>query len=187
MNSLESKIESLIFCSPKPIKLSDIIKAFSESEKSNFSEKSILESINILINKFKSDDFSFEIIESGGGYQFLTKKDYSQLNEILLKQQSKRRLSISALETLSIIAYKQPVTKSEIEKIRGVNCDYTIQKLLDKELIRIEGKSDKVGRPLIYSTSEKFMDYFGINSLEQLPTIKDFQKEENSIGDEDEI
>lgn len=187
MNSLESKIESLIFCSPKPIKLSDIIKTFLESEKSNFSEKRISESIKILINKFKSDNFSFEIIESGGGYQFLTKKDYSQLNEILLKQQSKRRLSISALETLSIIAYKQPVTKSEIEKIRGVNCDYTIQKLLDKELIIIEGKSDKVGRPLIYSTSEKFMDYFGINSLEQLPTIKDFQKEENSIGDEDEI
>ena len=187
MSSLESKIESLIFCSPKPIKLSDIIKTFLESEKSNFSEKRISESIKILINKFKSDNFSFEIIESGGGYQFLTKKDYSQLNEILLKQQSKRRLSISALETLSIIAYKQPVTKSEIEKIRGVNCDYTIQKLLDKELIRIEGKSDKVGRPLIYSTSEKFMDYFGINSLEQLPTIKDFQKEENSIGDEEEI
>ena len=187
MNSLESKIESLIFCSPKPIKLSDIIKTFLESEKSNFSEKRISESIKILINKFKSDNFSFEIIESGGGYQFLTKKDYSQLNEILLKQQSKRRLSISALETLSIIAYKQPVTKSEIEKIRGVNCDYTIQKLLDKELIRIEGKSNKVGRPLIYSTSEKFMDYFGINSLEQLPTIKDFQKEENSIGDEEEI
>ena len=187
MSSLESKIESLIFCSPKPIKIGEIIKIFSESEKSDFSEKKVLENIKKLINKFKSDDFSFEIIESGGGYQFLTKKDYSRLNEILLKQQSKRRLSISALETLSIIAYKQPVTKSEIEKIRGVNCDYTIQKLLDKELIIIEGKSDKVGRPLIYSTSEKFMDYFGINSLEQLPTIKDFQKEENSIGDEEEI
>ena len=187
MSSLESKIESLIFCSPKPIKIGEIIKTFSESEKSDFSEKKVLESIKKLTNKFKSDDFSFEIIESGGGYQFLTKKDYSRLNEILLKQQSKRRLSISALETLSIIAYKQPVTKSEIEKIRGVNCDYTIHKLLDKELIRIEGKSDKVGRPLIYSTSEKFMDYFGINSLEQLPTIKDFQKEENSIGDEEEI
>ncbi len=187
MNSLESKIESLIFCSPKPIKTGDIIKTFSESEKTNFSEKTIIDGIKKLINKFKDDNFSFQIIESGGGYQFLTKKDYSQLNEIFLKQQSKRRLSISALETLSIIAYKQPITKSEIEKIRGVNCDYTIQKLLDKHLIKIDGKSDKVGRPLIYSTSEKFMDYFGINNLEQLPTIKDFQKEENSIGDEKEI
>ena len=187
MSSLESKIESLIFCSPKPIKLSDIIKTFSESEKVDYSKNKISENIERLIKKYKSDDYSFEIIESGGGFQFLTKRDYSRLNEIFLKQQSRRRLSISALETLSIIAYKHPVTKSEIEKIRGVNCDYTIQKLLDKELIRIEGKSDKVGRPLIYSTSEKFMDYFGINSLEQLPTIKDFQKEENSIGDEEEV
>ena len=95
-----------------------------------------------------------------------------------LNNNLKRRLSISALETLSIIAYKQPVTKSDIEKIRGVNCDYTIQKLLDKGLIVIKGKSDKVGRPLIYITSDKFMDYFGINNLDQLPTIKDFQKEE---------
>ena len=94
--------------------------------------------------------------------------------------------AIESLKTLSIIAYKQPVTKSDIEKIRGVNCDYTIQKLLDKGLIVIKGKSDKVGRPLIYITSDKFMDYFGINNLDQLPTIKDFQKEENSIGDEGE-
>ena len=187
MSSLESKIESLIFCSPKPIKVNDIIKAFSESEKTKYDESKIKKTIDKLIDKYNSKEYSFEIIESGGGYQFLTKNIFSRLNEILLKQQSRRRLSISALETLSIIAYKQPVTKSEIEKIRGVNCDYTIQKLLDKELISIIGKSDKVGRPLIYSTSDQFMDYFGINSLDQLPTIKDFQKEENSIGDEEEV
>ena len=187
MSSLEANIESLIFCSPKPIKIGDIKKTFLESEKKKFSEQEIYKSLNSLIEKYKNDDYSFEIIESGGGYQFLTKNKFSTLNEILLKQQSKKRLSISALETLSIIAYKQPVTKSDVEKIRGVNCDYTIQKLLDKELIKIKGKSEKIGRPLIYATSEKFMDYFGINSLEQLPTIKDFQKEENSIGNEEEI
>ena len=187
MNSLETKIESLIFCSPKPIKIDIIQKAFTESESINYNEKEIKDCLDSIFKKYNNNNFSFELVESGGGFQFLTKKEFSRLNEILLKQQSKRRLSISALETLSIIAYKQPVTKSEIEKIRGVNCDYTIQKLLDKELIKIEGKSDKVGRPLIYSTSLKFMDYFGINSLDQLPTIKDFQKEENSIGDEKEI
>ncbi len=187
MNSLETKIESLIFCSPKPIKIHDIQKAFTESENKDYNEKEIKDSLEVILNKYKDSNFSFEIVESGGGFQFLTKNEFSRLNEILLKQQSKRRLSISALETLSIIAYKQPVTKSEIEKIRGVNCDYTIQKLLDKELIKIEGKSEKVGRPLIYATSLKFMDYFGINNLDQLPTIKDFQKEENSIGDEKEI
>lgn len=187
MNSLESKVESLIFCSPKPIKIVDIIKTFKESEKEHYSEESILKSIKKIQKKFSDIKFSFEIVESGGGYQFLTKNEFSRLTEIMLKQQSRRRLSISALETLSIIAYKQPVTKLEVEKIRGVNCDYTIQKLLEKELINIDGKSDKVGRPLIYSTSERFMDYFGINNLDQLPTIKDFQSEENSIGNEREV
>ena len=187
MNSLESNVESLIFCSPKPIKIVDIINTFKESEKEHYSEESILKCIKKIQKKFSDIKFSFEIVESGGGYQFLTKNEFSRLTEIMLKQQSRRRLSISALETLSIIAYKQPVTKSEVEKIRGVNSDYTIQKLLEKELINIDGKSDKVGRPLIYSTSERFMDYFGINNLDQLPTIKDFQSEENSIGNEREV
>ena len=187
MDSLETKIESLIFCSPKPIKISEIKEIIKENDGNIYQEKQIHNLLNSLIKKYDDDSYSFKIVESGGGFQFLTKNKFSRLNEILLKQQSKRRLSISALETLSIIAYKQPVTKSEIERIRGVNCDYTIQKLLDKELIEIEGKSEKVGRPLIYGTSVKFMDYFGINSLNQLPTIKDFQKEENSIGDETEI
>jgi segregation and condensation protein B len=104
----------------------------------------------------------------------------------MLKQQSKRRLSNSALETLSIIAYKQPVTKSEIERIRGVNCDYSIQKLLEKELIEIRGKSEAVGRPIIYGTSPNFMEYFGINDMKDLPTPKDFAPEENAIGEESE-
>ena len=187
MSFLESGIESLIFCSPKPIKLEEIIRVFAEAKNKNYNEKKIKKTLYELIAKYKDSSFPFQIIESGGGFQFLTKNEFSDLNETLLKQQSKRRLSVSALETLSIIAYKQPVTKSDIEKIRGVNCDYTIQKLLDKELIIIKGKSDKVGRPLIYITSEMFMDYFGINNLDQLPTIKDFKKEENSIGDEEEI
>ena len=103
---------------------------------------------------------------------------------MLLKQHSDKRLSIASLETLAIIAYKQPIIKSEIEQIRGVNCDYTINKLLEKNLIEIKGKSDKLGRPLIYITSMKFMDYFGINNLNELPTIQDFSEEENMIGDE---
>ena len=177
MSELESNIEALIFCSPKPIKIDDIQKIFFEYDKKKYKFESIQSAIQNLINKYQHNNYAIEIIESGGGFQFFTKNKFSRLNEILLKQ----------LETLSIIAYKQPVTKSDVEKIRGVNCDYTIQKLLDKELIEISGKSEKVGRPLIYNTSEKFMDYFGINSLNQLPTLKDFQKEENTIGDEQEL
>jgi len=144
-------------------------------------EKAVLE----LIAKYEQDEYSFQIIRSGGGFQFLTKPAYQSSIGILLKQQSKKRLSTSALETLSIIAYKQPVTRGQMEQIRGVNCDYAVTKLLEKELIEIRGKSDAVGKPLLYGTSEKFMDYFGINSLDELPTPKDFKEEENEIGRKD--
>ena len=134
--------------------------------------------------QFEKEDFAFQIYKIGGGYQFLTKPSYQASIGILLKQQSKRRLSNSSLETLSIIAYKQPVTKGEIEQIRGVNCDYAVQKLLEKELVEIKGKSDSIGRPILYGTSDKFMDYFGINDLADLPTLKDFATTENEIGEE---
>lgn len=147
-------------------------------------EKDILERIEKLQKKYEGDDYAFGIEKSAGGYQFLTKPAYQASIGILLKQQSKKRLSNSALETLSIIAYKQPVTKSDVEQIRGVNCDYTIQKLLEKELIEIKGKAEKIGRPILYGTSEKFMEYFGINSLDDMPTPKDFSQEANRIGEE---
>ena len=114
----------------------------------------------------------------------ITKPAYQSSISIYLKQQSKKRLSTAALETLSIIAYKQPVTKAEIEQIRGVNCDYSVQKLLEKNLVEIRGKADTIGRPLIYGTSDKFMDYFGINDLSELPTPKDIGQQENEIGEE---
>ncbi len=139
-----------------------------------------------ITQKFSADEFSFELLKTSGGYQFFTKPAYQASISILLKQQSRRRLSTSSMETLSIIAYRQPITKSEVEKIRGVNCDYAIQRLLEKELIKIHGKSETVGRPLIYGTSAKFMEYFGINDLKDLPTIKDFAEEENTIGEQTE-
>ena len=146
----------------------------------------IASGLNEVKDRYDGDDKSFALVKSGGGYQFLTKPAYQASIGILLKQQSKRRLSNSALETLAIIAYKQPVTKSELEQIRGVNCDYAVQKLLEKELVEIRGKSEGVGRPLLYGTSPKFMDYFGINDLKELPTPKDFSQEENTIGTENE-
>jgi segregation and condensation protein B len=95
-------------------------------------------------------------------------------------------LSQAALETLAIIAYKQPVTKPDIEQIRGVNCDYSIQKLLEKELISIIGKSEAIGKPILYGTSTVFMDYFGINSIDELPQIKEFTDDTASIGEQTE-
>jgi len=149
-------------------------------------EKDISSGLEAIENKYNDEAFSIQLVKTGGGFQFLTKPAYQASISILLKHQSKKRLSTSALETLSIIAYKQPVTKSEMEQIRGVNCDYSVQKLLEKELIEIRGKSESLGRPILYGTSEMFMDYFGINDLKELPTPKDFAPEENEIGNKEE-
>jgi segregation and condensation protein B len=142
------------------------------------------DAINELIGKYQSEDFSFQLEHLGGGYQFLTKPAYQTSIGILLRQQSQKRLSTAQLETLSIIAYKQPVTKGDIEQIRGVNSDYSVQKLLEKELVDIKGKSDGLGKPILYGTSRKFMEYFGINSLADLPQPKDFSQPDNQIGEE---
>ena len=187
MKFLTNHVEALIFCSPSPLKLGEIRSSLSEMFDADVPEKDILKSIDELSKKYDDEEYSFTIVKSGGGYQFLTKPAYQSSISILLKQQSKRRLTTSALETLSIIAYKQPVTKGELEAIRGVNCDYTVNKLLEKGLIEIKGKSDSIGRPILYGTSERFMDYFGINEISELPTPKDFSHEANEIGDEREI
>jgi len=151
-------------------------------------EADIQSALDRINEKYSDDTFAFSLNHSGGGYQFLTKPAYQASIGIMLKQQSRRRLSTSALETLSIVAYKQPVTKSEVENIRGVNCDYAVQKLLEKGLVEIKGKSDGIGRPLLYGTSETFMEYFGINDLSELPTPKDFSsQEDNVIGDESDL
>ena len=186
MDFLGNHIEALIFCAPKPIQKKEIRNCLSEMFEAEIPLKDVDKALEQLMEKFKDDSYSFEIINSGGGYQFLTKPAYQSSIGILLKQQSKKRLSTSALETLSIIAYKQPVTKSEIEQIRGVNCDYTVQKLLEKELVEIKGKAESIGRPLLYGTSARFMDYFGINDIKELPTPKDFATEENEIGAQSE-
>lgn len=186
MDFLKNHVEALIFCSAQPIKDVEIQSCLAEMFDADVPLEDISKAIDQLQEKYAPDEFSIEISKVGGGYLFFSKPAYQASIGILLKQQSKRRLSNSAMETLSIIAYKQPVTKSDIEKIRGVNCDYTVQKLLEKELIEIRGKSDTVGRPLIYGTSKNFMEYFGINDLKDLPTPKDFAQEENIIGEESE-
>ena len=187
MDFLKNHVEALIFCSAQPIKDRDIQSCLGEMFDAEVPIEDIQQAAKELMEKYAEEQYSFEISLIGGGYLFYTKPAYQASIGILLKQQSKRRLSNSALETLSIIAYKQPVIKSEIEKIRGVNCDYSIQKLLEKELIEIKGKSDAVGKPLIYGTSPNFMEYFGINDIKDLPTPKDFAPEdENIIGEEQE-
>lgn len=170
-------LESLIFASDRPlskIELCDLLNgalAFLEDRATLDQVEAALEAI---IEKYQSDHYPFEVRETGGGLQFLTKKAYYKTVAQINGDKFLKRLSTAALETLAIIAYKQPITKGEMEAIRGVNCDYTVQKLLEKELIVISGRNEKMpGQPLLYATSRSFMDYFGLNSSDDLPRIKE--------------
>lgn len=187
MDFLQNHIEALIFCSPSPVKVADIKACLSEMFNADVPEEDITNAIVRLEEKFASDEFAFQLNKANGGYQFLTKPAYQSSISILLKQQSKKRLSTSAMETLAIIAYKQPISKTEVENIRGVNCDYAVQKLLDKGLVEIKGKGETIGRPMLYGTSAKFMEYFGINELADLPVPKDFTTEINIIGESTDL
>jgi segregation and condensation protein B len=181
MQYLINQIEALIFATPSPLKVEEINSILNEYLATEIPKNDIEEAIISLKNKYKSDDFSFELVKSGGGYQMMTKPIFHPILATFLKQQSKKQLSKSALETLSIIAYKQPVTKGMIEEIRGTSADYAVQKLLERDLIEIKGKAESVGNPILYGTTEKFMEYFGIDSLEDLPQPQDFgEKSEDS-------
>src|SRR5687767_8545570 len=177
ISNLIPHIESLIFASDKPLTTLEITDLVNNTfaimdEKADLDQiESALEGI---VEKYKSEFYPFEVRMSGGGWQFLTKKEFHKTVAQLNGDKFLKKLSAAAMETLAIIAYKQPVTKGEIESIRGVSADYAVQKLLEKELIIISGRNEKLpGHPLVYATSKTFMDYFGINSAEDLPKIKE--------------
>jgi segregation and condensation protein B len=182
ITNLIPHIEALIFASDKPLtslEVTDLVNnafGFMEDKISLDQVEAAMEGIQ---EKYASEFYPFELRQSGGGWQFLTKKEFHKTIAQLNGDKFLKRLSAAALETLAIIAYKQPVTKGEIEAIRGVSSDYAVQKLLEKELIVISGRNEKLpGHPLVYATSKSFMDYFGINSAEDLPRIKEVLAEQ---------
>jgi len=181
-DKLEQQIEALIFASEAPVTVKEMQTALKEAFETDFKAEEIEEAIEGLRQKYTDEAFAFEIVPIAGGYQFMSKGAYHPLIGVWLKQRMKKRLSRAALETLAIIAYKQPVPKSEMEKIRGVSCDYSVQKLLEKELVTITGRGEGPGKPLLYGTSEKFMDYFGIKDIGDLPKPKDFKTPDSEIG-----
>lgn len=175
-------IESLIFASDKPLttlEITDLVNnAFGFMDEKVELDK-VEAAIEGIVEKYGSEFYPFEVRMSGGGWQFLTKKEYHKTVAQLNGDKFLKKLSAAAMETLAIIAYKQPVTKGDIESIRGVSADYAVQKLLEKELIIISGRNENMpGHPLVYSTSKTFMDYFGINSSDDLPKIREVLAEQ---------
>jgi segregation and condensation protein B len=187
VENLHQNIEALIFSSETAVSKEDIVVCIQKLYPESIIEEELIEQhLQDILQKYKADYFSFELRVIGGGYQFFTKPAYHKTVSILIGQKEKKRLSTAALETLSIIAYKGPITKSECEAVRGVNCDYSVQKLLEKELIEVAGRLEHaVGKPVLYKVTPLFLDYFGINSTEELPKLKDViaPEGENTIGE----
>jgi len=185
-NIYQSIVEALIFSSDDVLSGSEIIKAVKgiDGDDTPITVEEIDNCINELNNKYEHSNLSFRILRIANGYLFATTKEYSKYVGYLSSEKSKRRLSQAALETLSIIAYKQPITKPEIESIRGVNSDYILNTLLEKNLIAISGRGESVGRPLLYATTPEFLKYFGLNKLNDLPKPREI---EEIMNDEDFI
>jgi len=165
-------IEALLFVSQKPLIMEDFERALDGPD-----EKEILGGIEELRGDYKSGERSFSIAELAGGWQIVTNPEFAPwIGKLFRRDETK--LSGPSLETLAIIAYKQPLTRSEVERIRGVNVDGVIKTLLDKSLIKIRGRKDAPGRPITYGTTDEFLKRFGLKGLESLPKLRDFMEHE---------
>lgn len=187
-----SVIEALIFSSDEPINENEIISAIKgiDGEEINLTAEDVQICVDDLNKKYENNKNSFKIIKIANGYSFATTESNAKYVGFLSSEKSKRRLSQAALETLAIIAYKQPVTKPELEQIRGVNSDYILTTLLEKNLITIAGRAESVGRPLLYGTTDEFLKYFGLFKLSDLPKpreIEEIMKDEDFVEQKNKI
>ncbi len=187
-----SIIEALIFSSDDTLPASDIIKAIKgiDGDDTQINGDDVDKSVDELNAFYDEQNLAFRIIRIAGGFIFSTKPEYAKYIGYLSSEKSKRRLSQAAVETLAIIAYKQPITKPELESIRGVNSDYILNTLLEKNLIAITGRAESIGRPLLYGTTEEFLKYFGLNKLSDLPKpreIEEIMKDEDFLEQKQKI
>lgn len=178
-------IEALIFAAPEPVTSAEIMKAVRRAaaecdapfarEWEHISEKKIETAIAELGEHLAETERSIELHEGASGWRFVTRSDYVEWIRALLPEMRPEKLSPAALETLALVAYRQPITKADIEAVRGVSVDGQIHKLIDRNLIRIGGRADLPGRPMLYETTEEFMEHFGVKDLEDLPNSEELR------------
>lgn len=188
----KSVIEAIIFSSDEPIPEEEIVRAIKaiDGEETEISVDDIQRTVDELNSDYVQNKSAFHIIKIANGFTHATRPEYAKYIGYLSSEKSKRRLSQAALETLSIIAYKQPITKPELESIRGVNSDYILTALLEKKLITISGRAETIGRPLLYKTTDEFLKYFGLKNLDDLPKpreIEEIMKDEDFIEQKKKI
>ena len=170
-NNLIGILESLLFASDNPLSVKKIKELLPEIDAAV-----IRETLKHLQDSYENSHSALEIVEIGGGFQIVSRKEFAPYIQLLYKGRMASRLTQRAMETLAIIAYKQPITKQEIEAIRGVNVDGVVKTLLERDLIMIKGRQKAPGNPLLYGTSRKFLNYFGLKSLNDLPKLKEIDE-----------
>jgi segregation and condensation protein B len=186
MATLKAVVEALLFASQKPLTLNEIAAALRsaaecfedspEAALAKTSEAEIADSLRLLQNEYSTLSRSFQLIEQVSGWVLVSRAEYQNWVRQLFPEMRPTRLSIPALETLAIIAYRQPITKSDVEAIRGVTVDGVMQKLLDAGLVKIAGRAEIPGRPLLYETTQHFMEHFGLKTLEELPNAFELRR-----------
>lgn len=164
----KSILETLLFINERPIETAELTQVLEASR------KEIESALDILSIEYQKRNSGICIVKVAGGYQMCSAPDNETWVKKMYQERTKQKLSTAALETMAIIAYKQPITRIEIEGIRGVNVDGVSRKLLDLGLIKIAGRKDVVGKPFLYITTRKFLEYFGINTLKDLPKLEEF-------------
>lgn len=177
--TLKSLVEGLIFAAREPLTVRQI-RAIYEEQSGDRDRRLEQEEIQAVVaglnEEYRAADRPYRIITIASGYQFATLKEYGEWLGLLFHEQSRRKLSQSSLETLAIVAYKQPISKPEIESIRGVNCDYVMKALLEKDLVTIVGRAETVGRPLLYGTTREFLRHFGLGEITDLPRPREIEE-----------
>ena len=188
----KSVIEAIIFSSDEPIPEPEIIKAIKaiDGEETEIASEDVQKAISELNSFYEQNNLAINIVEVAKGFLHATKPEFAKYVGYLSSEKSKLRLSQAALETLAIIAYNQPLTKPELEAIRGVNSDYILTTLLEKQLMNITGRAETIGRPLLYQTTKEFLKYFGLKDLSDLPKpreIEDIMQDEDFIEQKKKI
>ena len=174
--ALDFAVEALVFASDVPLRAEDVARAVGEVTGAEVLPDAVAASVDRLNGEYEGTDRAYRIHAWGGGYRMVTTEEAAPFLRVLFAQEDERRLSRSLLETLAVVAYRQPVTKPEVDHVRGVGSDYALRSLLEKDLVAIAGRSDGVGRPLLYGTTERFLDQFGLGSLDDLPRPREIDE-----------
>ena len=176
--SLKGRIEAILFVAGEAVGIRDLAKAL------RIEEKELKEALKTIGSEYDYEQRGFMLKRFGDKVQLATRPLYSEDVLRLLQPVQQQSLSQAAMETLAVVAYKQPVTRAEVEQIRGVKCDYSLQSLMIKGLIQEAGRKDTIGRPILYATTDMFLSHFGIQSLEDLPPLPETESENSERTDD---